>query len=105
MSVLNSRNWKAIESTDLIGSAYTLTVTGEVEVSQINETPILTAAVPPGINPAILLLDLSTETTGDVGGGATKWAPVAYSQSVSSGEYEAVDIIGQAFVTVERILS
>ncbi|MGH6612566.1 hypothetical protein [Sphingomonas sp.] len=105
MSVLNSRNWKAIESSDLVGSAYLLTVLGEIEVSQINETPILKPAVPQGINPKILLLDLSTQTTGDVGGDATKWTPATYSQPVSAGEYVTVDIVGQASVPVERVLS
>ena len=46
-----SRNWKAVETTDLVDSKHGLTVTDEVQVHKSNETPKLSEASPQGISP------------------------------------------------------
>lgn len=105
MSVLQSRGWYAVESTDLTGNNRTLAVTGEVEVSHINEEPVLTEAEPQGINPTILILDLTIKTDIGAGGDATRWKKASYSRPVGRREFHQVDVHGQAVVDVEEILS
>ncbi len=103
-----SRNWKATESTDLIGSKYTLAVTGEVQVLKSNEEPHLAKARPQGISPATLLLDLSVTGAGDIGGEIVVWKPVEYVHEISSGEYTHVTVRGETdehSIKVEEILS
>jgi hypothetical protein len=105
MSVHDSRNWKATESTDFAGGNRKLTVTGEVRVGAGNEAPVLTRAVPQGINPSILILNLSTETTGDVGTDALVWKDATYEEPIEEDQFTQVDIRGAAVVDVEKLIS
>lgn len=101
MSVLGSRDWKATEGTDLVGQNRKLVVTGDVEMSRLNETPKLTEASPQGFNPKILILELTAESHGDVGGDSTIWEPVTFEKAVSEGQYTQVEIRGHTTVDVE----
>lgn len=105
MTVLNSRNWKATEGTDFAGNDRKLVLTGEVEMSQLNETPRLSEASPQGTNPSILLLDLTAESHGDVGGQATSWEPVTFEKLVEEDQYLQVQIDGHATVDIEKLIS
>lgn len=103
-----SRSWKAVETTDLVGSKHVLTVTGEVQVRKSNETPKLTKAAPQGISPVTLILDLSVDGSGDIGGEVVLWKPVEYVSEISSHQYKEVTITGETddvTVEVEEILS
>lgn len=108
MSVLGSRDWRATEGTDLVGADRKLVVTGEVEMSRLNETPKLDEAVPQGFNPAIQILELSAQAygdDGDDGDDATSWEPVTFEKPVEKGQYTQVEIRGHATVDVETIHS
>ena len=104
MSIISSKDWKATEGTDFAGGNRKLTVSGEVELSQSNEEPKLTEAVPQGINPRILILELSASSDG-VGADVITCKPVRYEKSIGEGQYSQVDIRGQATVAVEPIIS
>lgn len=104
----SSRNWEAVETTDLVGSKYVLTVTGEVEVRKLNEVPKLAEAHPQGISPVTLILDLSVDGASETGPDALGWKPVEYVREISSRQYKDVTIRGETdeqTVTVEEILS
>lgn len=105
MNVHDSRDWSAKEGTDFAGGNRQLTVLGEVQVGGGNEEPVLTRATPQGINPTVLILDLSTRTTGDVGHDALLWLPARYEEAVEAGQYQQVEIRGHATVDVERVIS
>lgn len=103
-----SRYWKAVETTDLVGSKYVLTVTGEVEVRRSNQGPKLGEANPPGISPVILILDLTVENHGDVANEVVEWKDITFTKEVSSRQYGHVTIKGETdeqTVEVEIILS
>lgn len=105
MSVHGCRNWKAIETTDFGGGNRTLTVTGYVEVGASNEEPVLTEAVPQGINPKILILELGTTTTGSEGATVLTWKDAKFAKPVEEGEYTRVDIRGYAVIDVTKQIS
>ncbi len=105
MSVQTSRNWKAVESSDITGEHRKLRVTGEVEVTSTNIEPLLTEAVPQGINPDILILELSTKTTDNVGADVLVWKCAVFEKDISEDQYSQVDIRGQATVDVEKWIS
>ena len=105
MTVLSSRNWRATEGTDFSGGDRKLVVTGEVEMSQLNETPRLTEASPQGINPSILVLNLDAVSHGNVGGQATSWEPVTFEKPVEEDQYSQVQIDGHSTVDVEKLIS
>lgn len=104
MSVHDSRDWKATESTDFAGGNRKLTVTGEVQVGAANQKPVLTEAHPQGFNEKILILELSTTEHG-VGADVLTWKPAKFEKPVEEDEYSQVDIRGQALVDVEKLIS
>jgi len=101
---LNSKDWKATESTDFAGRDRHLTVTGLVEVTATNMKPVLKPTVPQGINPEILLLTVSEEPEGDVGGDVMTWKSAEYTQPIAEGQYTDVTVDGQT-VKVEELIS
>ncbi|HEX8469514.1 MAG TPA: hypothetical protein VF633_00225 [Brevundimonas sp.] len=105
MSVHDSRNWKATESTDFAGGNRGLTVTGDVQVGAGNQRPLLNRTVPQGFNPSILYLDLSTETAGDVGTDALVWRTVSYEEPIEEDQFAQVDVRGAAVFDVEKLIS
>jgi hypothetical protein len=105
MSIYDSRNWEATESTDFDGGNRQLTVTGEVQVSAGNLEPVLNEAVPQGINPAILILELATTTSGEVGTDALAWKIARFETPIEQDLYAQVDIRDYALVDVEKLIS
>ncbi|MDB5567105.1 MAG: hypothetical protein JWP84_3671 [Tardiphaga sp.] len=86
------RNFSATEMTDLVGGHRKLTVNGEVETRNSNETPSLVEASPPGINPKILILDVKVSTS-DAGNDVMGWKEVApFVKSISHRQYTDVTI-------------
>ncbi len=89
-SVPDTSNWKAVENRQPPGVR--LKVTGTVTTTRSNQEPRLTKAVPQGINPAILLLDLSIETSADVGSDVMGKRDVEYNEEIQAGQYTSIDI-------------
>ena len=91
-----TKDWAAWENRmpQIGGTGPTLYVTGKVKVPGTQYKPVLTPAVPQGINPKILLLNLGIEGQGDAEGGKT-WRDVRYEQSVAADQYAQVSILFQ----------
>jgi hypothetical protein len=87
-----TKDWTAAQTTNLIGSEYNLTVTGEVQVLKTSEQPHLAEAKPPGINPIELILDLTVTGGSEIGGHVVLWKTVTFKKHVSPGEYHTVMI-------------
>ena len=85
------RNFSAREETDLVGKNRKLTVTGEVQTFKGNEKVALVEAVPQGINPKILLLDVKVESYG-AGTEVLGWQQVEFAKPISEGQYSEVTI-------------
>lgn len=105
MSIHGSKNWKAVESTDFSGGNRTLVVTGDVEVGASNEDPVLTEAVPQGINPRILILELATIADGNLGNDVLTWTCATLEKPIDEDQFSQVDIRDHAVVDVERQIS
>ena len=93
-------NWKAQETTDLVGSSRKIAVTGTVRTSNSSQEPRLVEGNP-GINEAILLLDL--EITGGVGATVMGVRNVSFEKPIGPNEYSRVTIRreGGADVTID----
>jgi hypothetical protein len=91
-----TKDWAAWENRmpQIGGTGPTLYVTGKVKVPGTQYKPVLTPAAPQGINPKILLLNLSIEGQGDAQGGES-WRDVRYEQPVAAGQYVQVSILFQ----------
>jgi len=92
-TVPRTRNWKAIEFPNLIGRRYWLMVAGEVLVTSTNQVPKLSAHVPQGINPRILLLDLKIVRTGGIGLPVLLYKQALFQRRTSGNQYDEVDIL------------
>lgn len=88
-----TRNWKADEIPDFVGRRYLLAVRGDVQVTATNQTPKLTVHTPQGINPRILLLDLSIVSSGGIGAPIVFYKSVHYTKQTSGHQYDEVDIL------------
>jgi len=88
----NTRNWNANEIPDFVGRRYRLVVTGDVQVTATNLTPKLTLHVQ-GINPRILLLDLTIVSSGGFGGQIVFYKSVQFMRNTSGSQYSEVDIL------------
>jgi hypothetical protein len=101
-----SRNWLAVEGTDFTGGHRKLVVTGEVETTNGNQTPKLTPAVPQGINPKVLILELSVETAG-LGADVMGWKRACHIQTIAHNQFTDVSIVGaaEASIKVEEVIS
>lgn len=91
-----SKDWAAWESRmpQIGDSGPRLYVTGKVEVPGTQYRPVLTPSEPQGINPKILLLDLSIEGLGEAEGGKA-WRDVRFEAPVMAGQYVQVSILFQ----------
>ncbi|NKB20298.1 MAG: hypothetical protein GKS01_07095 [Alphaproteobacteria bacterium] len=69
-----------------------LIVVGKVVTNGGNLQPKLTERVPPGINPVILMLDLTIEKTGNVGTEDVAPRDVRFERPAEQGQYETVEI-------------
>ncbi len=85
-----TRNWKALEDRQPPGPL-TLYVTGEVETSNSNQIAQLREAVPQGINPTILILNLTITESG-AGNAVMGWKPVRFEKKLTRDHYLSVDI-------------
>ncbi len=104
-----SQKWTALQTTNLIGSEYKLTVTGEIEVLKSNEEPHLAEAKPQGINPTELILELAVAGEGEIGGHVVLWKPVSFEKAISANGYHTVMIRQESgpseAIKVEKALS
>lgn len=93
-AALNTRNWKAWQDLQPpVGSTVKLTVTGEVEITNTNQTPHLAEHVPQGFNESILLLSFTISTSG-AGNTVVEWRKVApFKKDIREGQYTSVDIL------------
>lgn len=82
--------WTAKEATNLIGADRKITVTGSITTSNTSEKPELFEAVPQGINPQILVLELRTSS--GLGGTVMGVAEVKFEKPVSRHQYTKVTI-------------
>jgi hypothetical protein len=89
-SAPETSNWKAVEDRQPPG--VNLKVTGSITTTYSNQVPHLTKARPQGINPAILLLDLSITTSGDVGNTVIGTRDVEYREDIKAGQYTSVQV-------------
>ncbi len=85
-----TRSWKALEGRQPQGPL-TLYVSGEFETRNSNQTPQLREAVPQGINPTILILNL-TVTEGEPGNAVMGWRPMWFEKKLTRDHYLSVDI-------------
>jgi len=93
MGVPNNRDWKAWEDSqppNPPGSK--LHVSGEVETTNSAIVPVLKPAVPQGINPNILILDLTLENAGGPGTDDINYRPAKYEDDIREGLYYQVHI-------------
>lgn len=86
-----TRSWKAWE--DRLpgpGMGVAVYVKGEVETSNSNQTPHLREAVPQGINPTILILNLTIPES-EAGNAVMGWKPVWFEKKLTRDHYISVD--------------
>jgi hypothetical protein len=102
MTAPNTRNWTASEFSDLVGRHTHVEVHGEVETGATNLLPKLKYRVPQGFNPRILLLDLTIESQGGLGGQVVMYRKAEYSRPTSGNDYDEVDIFFEGEI-IERI--
>ena len=93
----STKNWKAWQNLQPPGppGPPRLTVTGEVETTNSNQTPHLSEANPQGINPKILLLNLSITTAG-TGLTVVEFKQVTFAKEISKDQYTSVDIFSDS---------
>ena len=102
MTAPYTRNWSANELSDLVGRNYHIEVKGEVETRASNLVPKLRLHTPQGFNPRILMLDLTIETDGELGGQVVMLRKAAYTRPTSGNAYDEVDILFEGQI-IERI--
>ena len=95
-----TRNWKAWQDLQPGPGKPKLIVTGEVEVSNTNQTPHLKEHVPPGINPEILMLDLTITSSG-VGNDVMTWKEVRFEKNIKKDQYSNIDILWEGDVIAQ----
>ena len=95
-------SWQASRTPETTGRLYRLVVTGDVQVTATNYTPKLAEHRPQGINPRILLLDLTIVRTGGFGGQIVFYKHVMFTKRTSGNAYDEVDILYRGKV-IQRI--
>jgi hypothetical protein len=88
-----TRDWEALEMTDLIGEGGHITVTGEVELTASAPSAELREHAPPENNPSILLLDLVIHRHGGSEGHAGWFERLTFRKRSSAKAYEEVAIL------------
>jgi len=87
-----TRDWEALEMTDMIGQHGHITVTGEVELTETGTTAELKERTPQGINPKILLLELVIHRQGGIHGHIAWFEKVTFKKNSSGHAYDEVDV-------------
>jgi len=75
------------------GAAQDLTVSGQVETGSGTLLPQLTERVPQGINPEILLLDLTIVESGQTGLPVVGFREAIFRRPASKGQFTQVEIL------------
>ena len=88
-----TRDWEALEMTDMIGQHGQITVTGEVELTETGTTAELREHVPSGLHPKILLLDLVIHRQGGIQGHIAWFEKLTFKMRSSGNAYDEVDIL------------
>ena len=88
-----TRDWEALEMTDMIGQHGQITVTGEVELTETGTTAELREHTPSGLNPKILLLDLVIHRQGGIQGHIAWFEKLTFKMKSSGNAYDEVDIL------------
>ena len=88
-----TRDWEALEVTDMIGQHGQITVTSEVELTETGTTAELREHTPSGINPKILLLDLVIHRQGGIHGHIAWFEKLTFKKKSSGHAYDEVDIL------------
>jgi hypothetical protein len=91
MAKPKTKDWKAWQNLQPIGPPK-LIVIGKVETSNANQTPQLSERVPQGVNPKILLLDLTMQVSGK-GGTVMGWQDVRFEKEIKKDQYSGVDVL------------
>jgi hypothetical protein len=87
-----TRDWEALEMTDMIGQHGHITVTGEVELTETGTTAELKERSPQGTNPKILQLELVIHRQGGIHGHIAWFEKVTFKKSSSGHAYDEVDV-------------
>ena len=94
-----TKDFTAVVQNGIAG--YFIQVKGEVNCGKLEVMPTLTKAVPQGINPKILLLDVYPAIDDEFG----KFQPVEYKDDIESADvYEEVNLLDPDGELVERII-
>ena len=91
MASLKTRNWFAWEN-NMPPGPVRLQVTGEVETPSAHQVPRLTRADPQGINPRILILNLTVEETGKTGPEVVDFRRAYYEEECRPEQFTEVQI-------------
>lgn len=102
MSSLENKEWKAWINL-MPPPPFQLIVTGKVRTTAGNKVPHLAEASPQGINPKILILDLTIVQQGDVGTTDFEFRDARFEKPAEKGQYTQVAIRygGEAVATIE----
>ena len=87
-----TRDWEALEMTDMIGQHGHITVTSEVELTETGTTAELKERTPQGINPKILLLELVVHRQGGIHGHIAWFEKVTFKKNSSGHAYDEVEV-------------
>jgi hypothetical protein len=94
-----TRDWEALEMTDMIGQHGHITVTGEVELTETGTTAELKERSPQGTNQKVLLLELVIHRQGGIHGHIAWFEKVTFKKNSSGHAYDEVDVFhGDAVV-------
>ena len=90
-SVPETTDWKAWQDLQPGPGRPKLIVTGKVQTTNTNQTPHLAEKVPQGINPKILLLDLTITSSG-IGNDVLSWKGVRLEKNIQKDQYSSIEI-------------
>jgi hypothetical protein len=106
MASIDTRNWAAWENNMRPGPVR-LQATGEVKTPSAHKLPRLTRAKPQGINPKILILDLTVEETGKGGAEVVEFRRAYYEEECKPEQFTEVQINWEGsvlqMIKVERV--
>jgi hypothetical protein len=106
MASIDTKDWNAWEN-NMGPGPVRLQATGEVKTPSAHKLPRLTRAKPQGINPKILILNLTVEETGKGGDEHVDFRRAYYEEPCEPKQFTEVQINWEGsvlqMITVERI--
>lgn len=87
------------------GSKPKLIVIGKVETNAGNLQPKLTEVVPQGINPQILLLNLTIVDTGEIGTEDINYRDVRFEAPANKGQFSNVEVRFEGDLCVTMVVT